>query len=123
MVLPDEFRRCLMRCCYFVNNQPTTEKDYELAVQRNQPSLDVPGPVETLIPCRKAGGQLEESVEASVGFYLGSGLRRAYGTLLSDDKNPSVFDKVTGNFLREATKGDLRKWREAWSEAVKKARK
>jgi hypothetical protein len=111
-----------MRCCHFVNNRPTTENDYERAVQRNQPSLNLPGPVERLIPCRKAGG-LQESVEASVGFYLGPGLRRAYGTLIPDGKKPSVFDKITGNFLREATNGDLRKWREAWSEAVKNARK
>jgi len=99
-----------------------TESDYELAVQRNQPSLNLPGPVETLISCRKAGG-FQESVETSVGFYLGSGMRRAYGTLIPDGKKPSVFDRITGKFLRQATNADLRKWREAWSEAVKNARK
>jgi|SRR5450755_3540894 hypothetical protein len=114
----DELRRCFARCCHFVNNQPVTPRDYELAVERNQPSFNLPGPVETLISCRKAGG-FQESVETSVRFYLGSGLRRAYGTLIPDGKKPSVFDKITGSFLRQATNADLRKWREAWSESVK----
>jgi hypothetical protein len=118
--MPDELRRCFARCCHFVNNQPVTQSEYELAVKRNQPSFNLPGPVETLIACRKGGAGLEESVETSVGFYLGSGLRRAYGTMIPDGKNPSVFDKITGNFLRQATNADLRKWREAWNEALKK---
>lgn len=120
--MSDELRRCFSKCCHFVNNQPVTQSDYELAVQRNQPSFNQPGPVETLISCRKAGG-FQESVEASVGFYLGSAMRRAYGTMIPAGKNPSVFDKISGNFLRQATKADLEKWREAWSEAVRNARK
>ena len=120
--MPDELRHCFAGCCHFVSNQSVAQSDYELAVQKNQPNLNLPGPVETLISCRNAGG-LQETVEASVGFYLGTGLRRAYGTLIPDASNPSVFDKITGNFRREATDEDLHEWREAWSKSVKNAKK
>jgi hypothetical protein len=50
-------------------------------------------------------------------------VRRAYGTLIPDGRNPSVFDKITGNFRREATDEDLHEWREAWSKSVKNAKK
>ena len=115
--MPDELRRCLNRCCHFVNNQAVTESDYEKAVQKNQPNLKVPGPVESLISCRKAGG-FPESVEASIGFYIGSRMRRAYGTLIPEGTRPSVFDKATGKFLRQATDADLKKWREAWNQSA-----
>ena len=120
--MPDELRRCYVGCCRFINNRPVAESDYEEAVRKNQPNLNVPGPVESLISCRKAGG-FPESVEASIGFYLGSRVRRAYGTLMPLGERPSVFDKVTGNLLRQATDADLKKWREAWNEAVKKTDK
>ena len=118
--MPDELRRCVNECCHFVNNRPVSESDYEKAVQKNQSDMDHPGPVESLISCRKAGG-VQESVEASVGFYIGSHMRRAYGTLIPEGKPPSVFDKATGNFLRQASSADLKKWRDAWSKAVKTA--
>lgn len=117
--MPDELRRCFGGCCHFVNNRPVTQSDYESAVKRNQPNFNLPGPLEILISCRKDSG-FSKSVEDCVGFYLGSGMRRAYGTLIADGKRPYVFDNLTGNFLREATEADLHKWREAWTESVKR---
>jgi hypothetical protein len=119
--MPDELRRCYVGCCHFVNNRPVSQSDYELAVQRNQPTLNLPGPVEIFISCRKGRG-FQKSVEDSVGFYLGSGMKRAYGTLIPDGKPEYLFDNGTGNFLRQASAADLHKWREAWNEAVKAKR-
>ena len=119
--MSDELRFCFKECCHFVNNRAVSESEYESAVGRNQPNLTVPGPVEILISCRKDSGHAK-SAERSVGFYLGSGMRRAYGTLIPEGERPYVFDNSTGKFLRHATDVDLHKWRDAWNESVKSAR-
>jgi hypothetical protein len=118
--MSDELRFCFKECCHFVNNRAVSGSEYESAVGRNQPILTVPGPVEILISCRKDSGHAK-SAERSVGFYLGSGMRRAYGTLIPEGERPYVFDNSTGKFLRHASDIDLHKWRDAWNESVKSA--
>jgi len=115
--MSDELRRCFQNCCLFVNNKPVSESEYEAAVRKNQPNIYLPGPVEFLISCRKASG-FPQSVEKSVGFYIGQGLRRAYGTMIPANEPHAVFDANNGKFLRPATAEDHRKWRKAWDEAV-----
>ena len=120
--MPDELRRCwLLGCCHFVNNQPVTPEEYEEAVKRNQPGFGLPGPTESLISCRKTGGQ--DAAEISTGFYLGTRVKRAFGTVIPDGKMPYIYDRATGNLLREATEADIRKWNEAHRKAVEDAQK
>ena len=118
--MSDELRFCFKECCHLVNNKSVSESEYESAVRKNQPNLTVPGPPEILISCRKGTGHAK-AAERSVGFYLGSGMRRAYGTLIPEGERPYVFDNGTGKLLRHATDADLHKWREAWNESVKHA--
>jgi hypothetical protein len=115
-----DLRFCFTRCCHFVNGQPTSQADYELAVQRNCTGLDSPS--EALIPCRHLTGECVD-VEKSVGFYLGAGLKRMFGTMVADGKMPSVFDSATGAFLRVATADDTKKWRTEWSRIMEAAYK
>jgi hypothetical protein len=117
--MPDELRYCFTRCCHFVNNQPTSQLEYEKAVERNKPGFGLPGPSESLITCRKSTG-FPEAVEKSVGFYLGTGMLRAYGTMMPEGKLPSVFEKATGRFLRQATLEDIKKWQDAWGKEIQK---
>jgi hypothetical protein len=122
--MADDLRRCWgSGCCCFVNNQPVTREEYEKAVQSNQRGLNLPGPVETLIPCRKSGDKVQEATEIAVGFYLGSGITRAFGTIIPHGNGHSVFDRATGNFLREATNEDIQKWNEARSKAIEAAQR
>lgn len=118
--MSDELRFCFKECCHFVNGRSVSESEYESAVRRNQPNLTVPGPAEILISCRKDTGHAK-AAEKSVGFYLGSGMRRAYGTLIPEHERIYVFDNASAKFLRHATDDDLHKWREAWNESVKHA--
>jgi hypothetical protein len=119
--MSDELRFCFPRCCHFVNNQPVTKVEYEKAFERNKTPFGLPGPVEALIPCRNDSG-FTKNVENSVRFYLGAGMRRAFGTLIADGKMPSVFDSRNDQFLREATAEDTKLWRDAWAKEVEKAR-
>lgn len=118
--MSDELRFCFKECCHFVNNKSVSENDYESAVRKNQPNLTVPGPVEILISCRDDKGHAK-AAERAVGFYIGTGVRRAYGTLIPEHEHLYVFDNSNGKFLRHATDADLHKWREAWNESVKHA--
>jgi hypothetical protein len=77
--MQDDLRFCASGCCHFVNNQPTTQSAYELAARRYGSSLNLPGPIETLIPCRKAAGRIQYAVEDPVEFYLGLRLPRTAG--------------------------------------------
>jgi len=121
--MSDELRRCWgAGCCRFVNNQPVTLEEYEKAVQRNQPGFNLPGPVEIFIGCRKNVDGVQEATETAVGFYLGSGMKRAFGTVIPDGEPPSLFERTTGKFLRKVTDEDMQKWREAWKKAVDAAR-
>ncbi len=110
--MPDRLSRCFQRCCHLVNDQATTRDAYELAVKQNQKSFILPGPSEALIASCGAG-DMQEAVEKWVRFYLGSGTRRPYGTLIPDGSKPSLFDNATRKFLREATTKDLKQWRAA----------
>ena len=125
--MPDQLRFCFMRCCHFVNDQPASRSEYESAVERNRQSLILPGPIEWMIPCRVAGvgggSRVQEAAETEVGFYLGSGVRRAYGNLVQDGNMPAVFDKRSGKFLRVATADDVKQWNNGWRAAVENERK
>src|SRR5438309_795983 len=102
--MPPEIKRCFMRCCHFVDNRPTSQPDYEKTFQ-NQ--------VEILIPCRKfPADSFPTKVEEATGFYLGAPFHRAFGTLIPAG-SPLVYNRVTGERLREATTDDIKKWNEA----------
>jgi len=103
-----------------VNSKSVSESEYESAVRKNQPNITVPGPVEILISCRKDTGHAKDA-ERAVGFYLGSGVRRAYGTWIPEHEHLYVFDNASGKLLRHASNDDLHKWREAWNQSVKHA--
>ena len=79
--------------------------------------------METFIPCGKNRGEVQEATEISVGFYLGSRMKRAFGALIPDGKMPVIFERATGRFLREATNEDMQKWKEAWNKALEDVRR
>jgi CheY-like chemotaxis protein len=112
-ILPSDLRFCASGCCHFVNNRPATQSGYELAARAYGPSLDLRGPLETLIPCRKSAGRIQYVTENSVGFYLGLRLPRTTGIPILEGANRLVFDTATGEFLRVATDTDIRQWNTA----------
>ena len=115
VLMQDDLRRCYRGCCWFVDNQSVTPYSYENAVGRLQTAL-LPGPSETLIACREIGGQ-QEAVEKAVGFFLGSPMRRAFGTLIPNGRT-LLFRRADGQFLREATDEDIKRWNDAWRDYV-----
>jgi len=112
----DDLRLCFQGCCRFINNRAVSDAEYREFVRR--PVLGSFGPpVELLIPCRCNPGDLEKPVEDSVGFYLGSPMKRVFGTLVQAGR-AFVIDGSTGARLREASDGDIKKWNEAHSRLV-----
>ena len=113
----DDLRFCPQGCCRFINNRPVGDAEYQEFVGR--PLIGSLGPrVELLIPCRRNPGDLQKAVEDSVGFYLGSPMKRAFGTYLQAGR-AFVVDGSAGARLREASDGDIKKWNEAHSRLVK----
>lgn len=112
----DDLRFCPQGCCRFINSLSVSNADYE-SIPR--PLLGV---MEAMIPCRRNPGQVQKSVEDIVGFFLGSPLKRTFGTLLPTGGRPIVFDATTGSQLREATDEDMKNWSENWNQVVKAAR-
>lgn len=111
--MPPEIKRCFLGCCRFVDNRPVAKPEYEKAFQNQE---------EILIPCRAIpAGDLEKSVEAEAGFYIGTPLIRGYGTLLPTGRLPFLYHHVTGERLRQATNDDLRKWNEVRNRLVTEA--
>ena len=108
--MPDDLRFCVWGCCHFVNNRPTTRVAYQLTAHAYKLGLNSPEPDETIIPCRKAVGRLQYSIESSLSFYIGFRLPRTTGLSIHEDENALVFDHVTGDFLRVATDDDIRRW-------------
>lgn len=114
----DDLRFCLQGCCRFINNLPVSNVEYD-AVPR-----PVVGPsiVEAQIPCRKNIPNVQKITEEEVGFYLGAPQKRIGSTLMTTGGKDIVFDASTGKHLREATDDDMKKWKGAWSQAVKTER-
>lgn len=108
--MPDDLRFCASGCCRYVNNRATSRSGYEFAARVFELGLNLPEPMETVIPCRKAGGRFQYAIESRLGFYLGLRLPRATGMPVLEDKSLVVFDRSTGEFLRVATDEDLRRW-------------
>jgi CheY-like chemotaxis protein len=121
-ILPNDLRFCASGCCHFVNNRPASQSGYELAARAYGPSIDLRGPIETLIPCRQTAGRIQYEAENSVGFYLGVRLPRTTGIPLLKDSIRLVFDKTSGDFLRMATDEDFRRWNLARLQAVRAAK-
>jgi len=120
--MSNDLRFCASGCCHFVNNRPASQTAYELAARANGSSLDLRGPMETLIPCRKTAGHIQYEAENSVGFYLGLRLPRTTGIPLLKDSTRLVFERVSGDFLGIAKDEDLRRWNVAYREAGKAAK-
>jgi hypothetical protein len=120
--MSNDLRFCASGCCHFVNNRPASQTAYELAARAYGSSLDLRGPMETLIPCRKTAGHLQYEAENSVGFYLGLRLPRTTGIPLLKDSTRLVFERVSGDFLGIAKDEDLRRWNVAYREAGKAAK-
>jgi CheY-like chemotaxis protein len=118
-ILSNDLRFCAAGCCHFVDNQPVTQPGYELAARAFGPILDLRGPMETLIPCRKTAGRVQYDTENTVGFYLGLRLPRTTGIPILADTKQLVFHTATGKFLRVATDTDLQRWNAARRDAVK----
>jgi CheY-like chemotaxis protein len=118
----NDLRFCAAGCCHFVNSRPTSQSEYELSARAYGPSLDLRGPMETLIPCRKTADRIQYETENSVGFYLGSRLPRTTGIPLLQDSVQVVIDRTTGALLRVATDEDLRRWNVARRQAAKAAK-
>ncbi len=117
----DDLRFCFQGCCRFINNRPVSDAEHqEFALRPVIGSLGPP--VELLIPCRRNPGDLEKAVEDSVGFYLGSPMKRAFGTFLQAGRT-FVIDGSTGARLREASEGDIKKWNEAQKAEIEKKKK
>jgi hypothetical protein len=117
----DDLRLCFQGCCRFINNRPVGDAEYQEFVRR--PVLGSFGPpVELLIPCRRNPGDLERAAEQAAGFYLGSPMKRAYGTLIPAGR-AFVIDGSTGARLREASDGDIKKWTEAQKAEIEKRKK
>jgi hypothetical protein len=108
--MPDDLRFCASRCCYFVNNRPTTRIAYELTAHAYELGLNMPEPDETIVPCRWAAGRLQYAIENTLGFYIGFRLPRRTGVSVLESKNPLIFDRATGAYLRVATDDDIRRW-------------
>ena len=109
-IIPDDLRFCASGCCRYVNNRATSRSGYEFAARVFEFGLNLPEPIKTVIPCRKAAGRFQYAIESGLGFYLGLRLPRATGIPVLEDKSPVVFDHSTGEFLRVATAEDLRRW-------------
>lgn len=115
-----DVRRCFGGCCRIVNGQQVSEDDYEKAVLG--PSVKMPAiPMvgvniapEVLIECRKITG-FTKDIEKEAGFYVGTPMYRAFGTMLPVGGMPVVFDAATGQRLREATAEDMARHKEIWN--------
>src|SRR6267378_760950 len=113
----DDLRFCFQGCCRFINNRSVSDAEYREFVHR--PVIGSLGPpVELMIPCRRNPGNLQKAVEDSVGFYLGSPMKRAFGTYLQAGR-AFVIDGSTGARLREGSDEDIKKWNEAHGRLVK----
>lgn len=110
----DELRFCPQGCCRFINDRAVSNAEYD-AVPRPIVGQFV---VEALIPCRHITNKVQKATEDAAGFYLGAPLRRAFGTLIATAGKPIVFDALTEKRLREATDEDMKKWNDAWKQAV-----
>jgi hypothetical protein len=117
--MPDDLRYCMLGCCHFVNNEPATKDQYELAVKKATPGFS--GVEITLIPCRKADDGIQHATERSAGFYLG--IRFYHRSLFPGSTVPYVFERETGTRRGEATAEDIKKWNDARSRAVEDAKK
>src|SRR6266436_1546893 len=97
----DDLRLCLQVCCRFINNRSVTDAEYQEFVHRSVIGSLGP-PAELLIPCRRNPGDLQKAVEDSVGFYLGSPMKRAFGTLVQAGGRAFVLDASAGEQRGEA---------------------
>ena len=88
--MPDDLRFCASGCCRYVNNRATSRSGYEFAARVFELGLNLREPMETVIPCRKAGGRFQYAIESRLGFYLGLRLPRATGMPVLEDKNRLV---------------------------------
>jgi len=120
--MPDDLRFCALGCCYFVNSRPTTQFAYELSARAHLLGLNASEPEQTMIPCAKAGSGINYAVARKLGFYTGLRLPGTAAMRVLGDKNPLVFDAITGVFLRTATVEDLQAWNTARRQALRTVR-